>query len=230
MTRFLLPILAGLLVMIAARTSGAADEVLFEDNFDKGLAAKWSAVGLKKEDYRIKAGALEMRVRPRARNEAIPLLRVTLPFNTNERVSASVEVTPVDPFTEPGESAGLYLLDGDSPEFEVEKTIAGGYFVFSPPELVFIGKEGDEESGDQRDYAVKFWPANADFGPLRIITGGHHATFQVGPSKAGKYMNLFESALNREAPKRGFALGAYGGPTDKEHWVRFDNFRVVRSK
>ena len=67
MTRFILPILVGLLVMIAARTSGAADEVLFEDNFDKGLAAKWSAVGLKKDDYRIKAGALEMRVRPRAR-------------------------------------------------------------------------------------------------------------------------------------------------------------------
>ena len=50
---------------------------------------------------------------------------------------------------------------------------------------------------------------------------------QVGPSTDGKYLNFFHSAIGEE-PKRGFGLSASGGPSDKEHWVRFDNFRVVR--
>jgi hypothetical protein len=223
-------IIVGFIVVVAVRIVVADDEVLFEDNFDKGLSPKWSVVGLKKQDYRIKDGGLEMRVRPGTRNEEVPMLRVTLPFNTFERVEASVEMTPLDPFTEPGEAAGLCLLDEDRTEFHAEKTNANGYFVFSPPELVFIGKPGTEEEGNRRDYAVKFWPANADFGALRIITGGHQGYFQVGPTKEGKYLTLFERALNRDSDRRGFALSAYGGPTDKEHWVRFDNFRVVRIK
>ena len=222
-------IIMGFIVAVAARIVVAGEEVLFEDKFEKGLSPKWSVVGLKKQDYRIKDGGLEMRVRPGRRNKEMPMLSVELPFDTFKNVEASVEMTPLDPFTEPGEAAGLYLLDEDRPEFHAEKTNANGYFVFSPPELVFIGKKGTEEAGNRRDYAVKFWPANADFGALRIITGGHQGYFQVGPTKEGKYLTLFECAVNRDSNRRGFALTAYGGPTDKEHWVRFDNFRVVRN-
>ncbi|MDB5391807.1 MAG: hypothetical protein JWM11_7453 [Planctomycetaceae bacterium] len=223
-------IIMGFIVVVASRSVVADEVVLFEDNFDKGLSPKWSVAGLKKQDYRIKDGGLEMRVRPRTQNKETPMLKVVLPFNTFETVNASVEMTPLDPFTVRGETAGLYLLDEDLPEFHAEKTNANGYFVFSPPELLFIGKAGTEEENNRRDYAVKFWPANPDFGALRIITRGHQGTFQVGPTKEGKYLTLFERALNRDSNRRGFALSTYGGPIDKEHWVRFDNFRVVRIK
>ena len=231
MSRINVLLLAVYLVATSMRTSAAKDEVLFADDFDEGLSPKWSIVGLKKEDYRIKNGALEMRVQPGKQNDA--MLRVILPFDTSESVTASVEVTPVEPFSELGETAGLYLLDEDRPEFHAEKTIVDGqfkYFVFSPPELVFVGKPGTEDNGSRADYAAKFWPANANFGPLRIIIGGHHCYFQVGPSNDGKYHTIFERALNRDSTRRGFALSAFGGPKDKEHWVRFDNFRVVRNK
>jgi len=41
-----------------------AEEVLFEDDFEDSLSSKWQVVGLKKEDYRIREGGLELRVQP----------------------------------------------------------------------------------------------------------------------------------------------------------------------
>ena len=156
------------------------------------------------------------------------MLMVLLPFDTAETVIASVELTPLDRFTEPGEAAGLFLTDADSREFGAKKMNVNGHLVFSPGEDEFIGKEGTE--GDPQQYALRFWPANSEFGALRIIVRGDYGHFQVGPSKEGKYLNFFHSALRPKEPKRGFALSAFGGPTDKEHWVRFHNFRVVRNK
>jgi hypothetical protein len=231
MSRSNLLLLTICLVATFVRSSAAKEEVLFADDFENGLSPQWTMVGLQKDDYRIRNGALEMRVQPGQRTDA--MLRVTLPFDTAESITASVELTPLEPFSELGETAGLSLLDNDRSEFHAEKTIVDGqfkYFVFSPPELVFVGKPGTEESGHRADYAAKFWPANKDSGALRIIIGGHHAYFQVGPSTTGKYATIFERALTRDSKKRGFALSAFGGPKDKEHWVRFDNFRVVRSK
>jgi hypothetical protein len=90
-----------------------------------------------------------------------------------------------------------------------------------------LAEEGTE--GDPRQYALKFWPAMT-IAERRESLFGDYGYFQVGPSKENKYLNFFHSALRPKEPKRGFALSAYGSPTDKEHWVRFDNFRVVRNK
>lgn len=204
-----------------------AEDVLFEDNFSGTLSIKWQAVGLTEDDYRIRDGGLEMRVQPGRRTRDTPMLMVLLPFNTSETVTASVEVTPLDRFTEPDESAGLFLTDADSREFGAEKRNMNGHLVFSPGNVEFIGEKGDE--GDPQQYALKFWPANEVYGPLRIIVRGHYGHFQVGPSPAGKYLNFFHSAIRKNEPKRGFCLSASGAPSDREHWVRFDNFRVTRN-
>jgi len=211
---------------ITCPRSSAAQEVLFEDDFGDKLLPEWQAIGLNDDDYRIRNGALEMRVQPGRRTRDTPMLLVLLPFKTSETVTASVEVTPLSRFTEPGESAGLFLTDADSREFGGEKRNLNGRLVFWPGSVEFIGKEGQE--GDPQQYAQKFWPANEDAGPLRIIVRGHYGHFQVGPSPDGAYRNFFQSAMRKDEPKRGFCLSASGGPADQEHWVRFDNFRVTR--
>jgi hypothetical protein len=168
-----------------------------------------------------------MRVQPGNAAKDTPMLVVLLPFETTDSVTASVGLTLIDRFTEPSESAGIFLTDEDSREFGAEKRNLNGHLVFSPGEVEFIGKEGTE--GDPQQYALKFWPANDDFGPLRIIVRGNYGYFQVGPSTDGKYLNFFHSAIRPKEPKRGFCLSASGGPSDKDHWVRFDDFRVVRN-
>ncbi len=125
------PLMLVVFQILATVQMGVAEEVLFEDTFDSGLSPKWSIVGLKKEDYRIKDGGLEMRVHPGKATKETPMLMVLLPFDTAETVIASVDLTPLDRFTEPAEAAGLFLTDADSREFrrqENERGRASGLF------------------------------------------------------------------------------------------------------
>ena len=201
-----------------------AENLLFEDDFNDGLSSKWQTVGLKKQDYRIRDGGLELRVQPGKLTPDTPMLKVTLPFTSSDTVVASVDVTILDRFTEPAEFAGLFLTAERGVEFGGKKRRLDGHLVFSPGNVEFIGKPGEE--GDPTKYTLKFWPANKDAGPLRIIVRDNYAYFQVGPSKEGKYLNFFHSAIRKNEKQRGFSLVAAGGPDDAAHWVRFDNFRV----
>ena len=226
MFRLILAVFAAIqLLSLPMRCS--AEEILFEDTFDEKLSPQWKAIGLKEGEYRVRNGGLEMRVLPVNKRTGPPMLMVHLPFKTHETVTASVELSLIDQFTEPTETAGLYLTDEDSREFAAEKKNINGHIVFSPGKVEFIGKEGTD--GDPQQFTLKFWPANEEFGPLRIIVRGGYGYFQAGPSREGEYLNFFHSALRDNEPKRGFCLSTYGGPTDKEHWVRFDNCRVVKN-
>ncbi len=211
---------------IFAPSAGRAEEVLFEDKFEKGLSDKWDLSGLKKEDYRIRDGALELRVQPGPQSATTPLMTVALPFTTDDTVTASVEITPLNPFTERGEFAGLYLTSDKRPEFGGEKKNIEGYTVFAPGEVDFIGQPGEE--GDPQNFTVKYWPAKLEAGPVRVIVRGSYAYFQVGPSTEGKYATYFHSAIQKQNKGLGFGLMAAGGPADGEHWVRFDNLKIVK--
>ncbi len=212
-----------LLAFLCSSAWCQAEEVLFEDTFDKELSEKWQVVGIAKEDYRIRDGALEVRVQPEKRGGS-PMLKVELPFTTADTVTASVEVTVVGEPLRRGAAAGLVLTDKGRVSFSTRKTKIDGYFVIAPGEVDFIGAPGEE--GDPANYTVKYWPANAASGPLRIIVRGHYAHFQVGPSTKGQYKNFFHSAIQEAKEGLGFGLIATGGSDDVEQWVRFDNFRV----
>lgn len=112
------------------------EEVLFEDDFDKGLSSKWQVVGLKKEDYRIRDGGLELRVQPGKWTRETPMLKVLLPFATSNTVVASVDVTILDEFTKDGEFAGLCLIADGDVEFTVKKLLADGKLLLSPGKYV----------------------------------------------------------------------------------------------
>src|SRR5687768_7607023 len=98
-----------ILVSMTGLSNCHGQDVLFEDAFDEELSAEWQAVGLDPEDYRVVDGALEVRVKPVAAGEPSPMLKVNLPFTTDETVIASVDVTVVGDPLERGELAGLCL-------------------------------------------------------------------------------------------------------------------------
>jgi hypothetical protein len=211
-------------LLTRAGSNASAQTTLFEDTFDGELSEQWQVTGLSAEDYRIRDGGLELRVRPEQPGNR-PMLHVNLPFGTDGTVEASVEVTVEGKPLGRNEMAGLCLTDQDGSVFSVRKTNIDGYFVFAPGEPEFIGKAGQE--GDPGRYAVKYWPAEKDAGPLRIIVRGHYAFFQVGPSPDGKYRTIFHSAIQEAQKGLGFGLFAVGSATDsEERWVRFDNLRI----
>jgi hypothetical protein len=215
-------------LLLPSAAAFADGEVLFEDNFDKGLSEKWQIVGLEKDDYRIRDGGLELRVPAGKLGEDTGMVKVMLPFKVGDTVTASVRVTPLDEFSEEGERAGVFLLDESGREFAAKKQFVGGKLVFAPGHYEFRGKPGEE--GDVEKYVVSYTAAAPDAGPLRIIVRGGYGFFQVGPhDKKDEYLNFFHSALRRDSTERGIGLSTAGAPEGKEHWVRFDDFRVERN-
>lgn len=219
---------AGSWLLIASLLSGtcAGQAVLYEDKFDGPLSDKWQITGLGSEDYRVQSGGLEVRVRPTTQKQPRPMLKVALPISTEDTLEASVDVTVIGAPLERGDLAGLCLTENDGTMFTVRKTNLDGYFVFAPGAVEFIGAEGEE--GDPGKYTVKYWPADKNAGPLRIITRGRYAHFQVGPSVDGQYQTFFHTALRPVNKGLGFGLTVSGGDSDRERWVRFDNFRVIQ--
>jgi hypothetical protein len=202
------------------------EDILFKDNFEKGLSEKWKAVGLKESDYRVRDGGLEIRVQPGKLTRETPMLKIILPFTSADSVAASVKVTVLDEFTKDREFAGIFLCDETGLEFGAKKERIDGKLVFAPGKYQFKGKTGEE--GDPSKHEVRYTVENKEAGPLRILVHRGNAFFQVGPSKDGKYLDFFDSALREEEKERGFCLVAVGAPDGKEHWVRFEDFRVVK--
>lgn len=172
------------------------EEILFEDNFAKGLSSKWEVVGLTAADYRIREGGLELRVQPGKPNGKTPMLKVMLPFTTADSVVVSVKVTVLNDFTDDKEHAGVVLLDENGVEFQGKKERVNGKLVFSPGHYRFKGQPGDE--GDPKHYDVEYTAATKEAGALRIISDRGIAYFQVGPSPKDEYVTFFHSAINKK--------------------------------
>lgn len=226
MSRFRVVLRVFLTVWLLSSSVGFGDELLFEDNFDAGLSEKWRIIGLEKTDYRVRDGALEIRLRPWNEKLPQPMLKVDLPFGTADSVVASVDVHVEHETMKRGEHAGISLNDRVGVSFTGRVTNIDGHILLAPGQVEFIGKP--DEEGNPGKYTVKYWPADKDYGPLRILVRGHYAHFQVGPSKDGNYKTFFHSALRESNDGLGFGLYATGESDDANRWVRFDNFRVFK--
>jgi hypothetical protein len=201
-----------------------AQDQLFEDSFDAALSDRWKPIGLDPEDYRIRDGAVEMRLKPVSDCEAQPMLKVDVPFATADSVTASVDVKLLGDGLKRGDAAGLCLLDPEGISFSVMTTNIDGCTLPSPGDVGFIGREGREGNPG------KYRPADEAFGPLRILVRDHYAYFQVGPSADNEFKTFFHSAIRESRTGMSFALIATSGSdTDNaDRWVRFDNLRVVK--
>lgn len=204
----------------------SGEQVVLEDSFDNGLAAHWRLVGLQEQDVRTRDGGLEMRVQPGPLSKQAGMLVFDLPAGHVDGLRASIEVTPIDNFTQPGEMAGMCLMRGDAPEFAVKKVLMDRKLLYAPPRYVWVG-EGDEQGADPGNFDVRYGQVGDPRTPLVIALNQGYAYFQVGPSGSGRWRNFFHSAIRDDIQQRGFSLFAVGGPAEGEHWVRFDNLRIV---
>jgi hypothetical protein len=219
----LLPIV---ILLLCVTQNAFGEDILFKDDFKHGLSDHWKIVGLKDTDYRIRDGGLEIRVQSGKPTRDLPMLKVILPFASEDDVIASVKVTVLDEFTADHEYAGIGYVNENGLVFRGKKERIDGKLVFAPGKYQFKGKEGEE--GNQRKYDVKYTTATKEAGSLRIILRSGEAFFQVGPSANDQYLNFFHSAVGEPKKERGFCLLAIGAPEGKPHWVRFEDFRVVK--
>ena len=183
----------------------AEERVVFEDRFDGKLGEGWSWLRENPPAWKIADGALEIRVEPGVAGTVKNALVRKAPDRTKGKVAIDVTVTFTAPPTNQFEQAGLTWYNDGKPVFKfVHEQIDGKTYIIP-------GKIAAPEKTVQ----------------LRLIVTADKYTAQFRPDAKGEFKTVAEGNLPTGADEK-VSLQCYQGPPDAEHWVRFDDFRVVQ--
>jgi regulation of enolase protein 1 (concanavalin A-like superfamily) len=210
-------LLAGGLASLAVL---AGEAVVFEDSFREGLAAGWAWIREEPGAWRVRDGALELRVLPGnlwgAANDARNLLvRDAPPVEGGElEITAKIENQPTGQY----EQVNLAWYYDDSHMVKLGREVVDGAV------CVVMGRE---ERDQTRTLARP--PVAGGWYRLRLVVSGHQIRGQYWDEGASRWTDAGVCEL--PAPPGGrpkISLHAYNGFADREHWARITEFKVVR--
>jgi hypothetical protein len=201
--KHLLLILLALLITTGP-VAAAEPAVLFEDTFDAALGDGWTWLRENPDAWRIEDGALEIRVEPgKAGNVKNALLRNS-PDRATTRFAVEVTVTFTTPPTQQYEQGGITWYHAQKPVFKLV------HEQIDDAQWIIPGRK----------------PAPSKTVQLRLVVDGTAWTAQYREDARGD----FQTAGSGKLPPPGddqISIQCYNGPPDAEHWIRFDNFRIV---
>ena len=179
--------------------------VIFEDRFEGKLADGWTWLRENPPAWRIKRGALEICVEPGVANTVKNALVRQAPDRSRGKFAVDVTVTNTTRPTQQYEQAGITWYHDGKPVFKlVKELIDGGLFIIP-------GRK----------------PMPSKTVQLRLIVNSDSFIAQYRPDAAGE----FQTAATGKLPAPGndrVSIQCYNGPADAEHWIRFDDFRILK--
>lgn len=190
-------------IAFACTGTAAAPEpaAWFEDTFDGKLAEGWSWLKEKPETWRVRDGALELRVLP----EQESVLAHPLPDPQAGPFAIEMTLTSVPQPTVQYEQIGLFwYADGKNVFKYVKERIDGELYVFP-------GKKPMVEATVT----------------LRIEVSGRKFTAQFRPRGEGEWLEAFQGDVPPGETHQ-IAIACFHGPTETEHWIRIHDFRIVK--
>lgn len=176
--------------------------VVFEDGFDSKLAEGWT--WLKKNDkaWRFRDQALE--IRNLEKQETV--LACDVPDLKTGSYAIEVNLTSQPQPTGQYEQVGLFWYRGGKQAFKfVKERIDGKIYVFP-------GKKEMAEATVE----------------LRIVVRGDEFTAYYRPGGKGTFLEAFSGRLPKQEGRDQIAISCFHGPPDREHWIRIDNFRILK--
>jgi len=183
----------------------AEPQVIFEDGFDGKLAEGWTWLRENPEAWRIRDGALEIRVEPGVANTVKNALLRPAPDRSRGTFAIDVIVTNTAPPTQQYEQAGITWYHAGRPVFKLVKEQIDGQTWIIP------GKKPMPTTSVQ----------------LRLIVTAERWIAQYRPDGKGEFLVAAEGKLPAPGEDQ-VSIQCYNGPPDAEHWIRFDDFRVVQ--
>jgi len=181
------------------------EQVVFEDNFDGKLDEGWTWLREAPEHWRIRDGGLEIRVEPGVANTVKNALLRPTPNRNEGTYAIEVTVTNHTRPTQQYEQAGITWYHDGKPVFkEVKELIEGDLYIIP-------GRQ----------------PMSAKSVRLRLLVTADSWEAMYCPEDETE----FQTAATGELPPPGddqVSIQCYNGPPDKEHWIRFENFRIKR--
>lgn len=193
-----------LLCGLAGAAWAAEPRVLFEDKFEGKLAEGWTWLRENPKTWRIKEGALEICVEP----GVAPTVKNALVRKAPERSKGilAIEVTitfTADPTT-PYEQAGITWYREGKPVFKLVHELIEGKTYIIPGKV----------------------PTATKTMQLRLVVRDDQYVAQFRPDAKGEWQTAQKGALP-PGPKEEVSIQCYNGPPDAEHWIRFDDFRIL---
>jgi len=178
--------------------------VVFEDRFETKPAAGWRWLREDASDWRVRDGALEIHVRPGDAHTVRNALVRPAPDRRQGRYAVELTVTNLKAPKQQFEQAGVTWYTDGKPAFKLVKELVDGQLMIIP------GRK----------------PMTNDMVQLRLLVSGNAWTAQFRPDGRGDY----QTAATGELPAPGhdeISVQCYHGPPDAEHWIRFDDFRIL---
>jgi hypothetical protein len=189
----------------AAPVRAAEERVVFEDRFDGKLGDGWRWLREDPKAWRLAEGALDIRVEPGLADTVKNALVRKAPDRTKGKVAIEATVTFTVPPTKQFEQAGLTWYKNGKPVFKLVHEQIDGKTYIIPGKI----------------------PAPEKTVQLRLVLTSDQFTAQFRPNGNGEFQTAARGALPPGADEQ-ISLQCYNGPTDAEHWIRFDDFRIVQ--
>ncbi len=183
----------------------AEGRVLFEDQFDGKLADGWTWLRENPKNWRIRQGALEIRVEPGAGHDVKNALLRKAPDRSAGKIAIEVTVTFTATPTRQFEQAGITWYQGGTPRFKLVHELVDGQLMIIPGRA----------------------PAPQKTVDLRLVFEGPQYTAQFRPEGQASFQTVATGTLPLAADEQ-VSIQCYHGPPDEEHWIRFDNFRILQ--
>jgi len=178
--------------------------VIFSDSFTGKPAEGWKWLRENPQAWRIENGALEIRVEPGvARNVKNALVR-RAPDRSRGEYAIDVTVTNHTKPIQQYEQAGITWYNNGKPVFKLVKELVDGELMIIP------GRK----------------PMTSKTVQLRLIVTADSYVAQFRPDARGE----FQTAAKGKLPPPGddqVSIQCYNGPANAEHWIRFDDFRIL---
>lgn len=200
-------VLLSLLLPLSAVMQAAEFVPVFEEPFEKELKPGWSWLRESPEKWKIADGGLEILMEPEHADNAKNVLWRKAPDRADGVWAVEVTITSKSEPTNQYEQTGIYWMQNGKLVFKfVKERIDGKVYVFP-------GKK----------------PMDAKTVQLRLVVDGDKVVAQYRPDAQGEFLTAFEGPLPKPDGDQ-VGVQCWHGPTDTEHWIRFDDFKVLKQQ
>jgi len=202
MKRFLCAVVG--LTLLGGLAQAAEPRVVFEDRFEGKVGEGWNWLREDAKTWRIKDGALEIRVEPGVAPTVKNALVRKAPDRSKGKYAIEVTITlaaqPIKQF----EQGGITWYRDGKPAFKLVHEFIDGKTYIIPGKVPTTTK------------TVQF---------RLVVTAGQFMA-QFRPDGKGEFETATQGTLPA-GPNEQVSIQCYNGPPDAEHWIRFDDFRII---
>ncbi|MHC4461419.1 MAG: 3-keto-disaccharide hydrolase [Planctomycetota bacterium] len=181
------------------------EPVIFEDRFEGKAGEGWSWLRENPKTWRISDEGLEICVEPGAANNVKNALVREAPDRSKGKYGIDVTVTSHSVPTRQYEQAGITWYNNGRPVFKLVKELVSGELMIIP------GRK----------------PMTSKTVQLRLIVDENSFIAQYRPGAKGEFQTAAQGKLPPPRDDQ-VSIQCYHGPTDAEHWIRFDDFRIFK--